>query len=97
MNRENEAPIIMAVQFDEAAIAITYMEHREVGEGALIQRTLMVDPDQVEELADAAQEAIRELLDEGLLVIRKPASKLSRVGALARAEREREDDYRDEG
>lgn len=93
----NELPVIVGVQFDESLIAITYMEHREVTEGAIIQRTLMIDPDQVEEHLEAAQEALRELLDEGLLVLRKPASKLSRVGALARADRESRGEEDEEG
>ena len=95
VDRNDERPIIVGVQFDESICAITYMEQREVSEGALIQRTLMIDPDQVEELIMDAQESIRALLDEGLLVIRKPASKLSRAGALARVERGSGDDEED--
>lgn len=92
LNEDDEAPVIVGVQFDEGLVAITYMEKREVTEAAVIQRTMMIDPDQVEEQIALAQDALRDLLDEGLLVLRKPPSKLSRVGALARAEKAREVD-----
>lgn len=92
---EDQAAIIMGVQFDDDLCAITYVEPRDVGEGAAKQSTVMIDPDQVEDQLEIVKDAIRELLDEGLLLIRKPASKLSRVGALARADREGRSDDED--
>lgn len=85
---DTENAMILNIQFGDDMCAITYMEHRDVGEGALVQRTIMVDPDQVEAEIDAVQEAARSLVDESLLVLRKPANKLNRTAAMLRAEEE---------
>ena len=88
INDDTEHTIVLNVQLGEGVCAITYMEPRDLGEGAMVQRTIMVDPDQVEEEIDAVQEAARVLIDEALLVLRKPASKLSRTAAMLRASEE---------
>lgn len=85
LNDDTENAVILNVQFGEDVVAITYMESRDVGEGAMVQRTIMVDPDQVEEEVGAVHEAAQVLVDEALLVLRKPANKLNRTSAMLRA------------
>lgn len=85
LNDDTENTIVLNIQLGDDVCAITYMEPRDMGEGAMVQRTIMVDPDQVEEEIDAVHEAARVLVDEALLVLRKPPSKLNRTSAMLRA------------
>jgi len=82
----DEEVIPLGVQFTDEVVIVSYLEPREVSEAAMIQRSMTIDPDQVEEELEDLRIAVRNIIDAGALLIRKPPSKLSRTAAMVRAE-----------